>query len=841
MQPIAQKYLNICFSGSTQSLCSLQARKQVISFGRVLSRAAASRIETGEWQLFNHLKPLCKSLAAYNKNASKVPEPVQIEWLKRLKLNSPPEATIITAIGQRKLEIIGLNISMMQQSSEVGQVDVLQQRERRNIPCDNHFEPASANKAMVTADAISASGNTLTSMNSPSTDDSDTESAFQTTLVVEAHGNPANIAALVNDLQLHDVALKIRQPCFIDPMKADTFQCQTNYLKLKLLVSLDECILDVRFGPTGKNLVIMGCDDYDDSSLGIWQQGADGNWLQKGLVEDYRKIFRCQLNRLENTLLSSSDNGIVTVNTLNSDGRWVLAEVLEHTPTHKNYPKVQVAFSPLQDKIMSWDPQTGKINVLREDSNGRWTPLTQTKEICHFQQCGPQQPLFKATNNYLLTYQGTTATIWNCSNESNCLVEKKVIECNRNILSAQLSDDEQHALILTEGPQVVFQGCDLDGNWSQIGEICHPESRLNRLNNRITNVICNASFNASGQYALTLDADDKAIISGYDDDGVWGVKTEIQGCAKAEFSPSGRKLLARLFQNKGQTLEHSGISEAIFSLSYGNFQLWNCNSTGGWLDKGQTLEHSGCSDVIFSPSENLLLSYGNETNFACIWGDDEEGNLVEKAKVGHQGGIDYAAFNTQEDSVLTRSRDRTLKITALNSQGKWQEQLVVQDQSDTCDARFSLSGYLAYTISLDETACILGRDDSGKWVKQAVTTPGAYSVDGAQFNELDNHFLIYGNKTNRKDKRQPGLVQLWGIDDDGKWAEKEQIKLDYPVKLAKFSPDSDHLVIQCHDKRRQFSLAEAAIALLWKIPASPGKVGKNQACNTIELSNSLLL
>ena len=303
---------------------------------------------------------------------------------------------------------------------------------------------------------------------------------------------------------------------------------------------------------------------------------------------------------------------------------------------------------------------------------------------------------------------------------------------------------------------------------------------------------------------LTRARGKKVIISGYHENGTWVGKVEIDGCTKARFSPSGRKILAEL--------------------GSGTFKLLDCNSTEGQLDKGQGFEHSGSHDAIFSPSENLLLSYGSESNFACIWGDDEAGNLVERARVCHQGGIDYAAFNAREDCMLTRSRDRTVKIQGLDSQGEWQEQFEVQHQNTVRIARFSPSERLIYTVSLDKTACILERDDSGQWMKQVVSSPDAYQIYGAHFNELETHFLIYGNKTNRKDKRKPGFVQLfvrlWGTDDD-QWIRKEQIKLDHPVKMALFSPDSEHLIIHCNNIQRGPGVSKAGggTALLWKIPA----------------------
>ncbi|WP_257295604.1 WD40 repeat domain-containing protein, partial [Endozoicomonas sp. YOMI1] len=439
------------------------------------------------------------------------------------------------------------------------------------------------------------------------------------------------------------------------------------------------------------------------------------------------------------------------------------------------------------------DPQAGNIIVLRKYSNGRWVSLTQP--ISHYQQTGPQQPHFKATDNFLLAYCGRAATIWGFSDKGNYLVEKGVFECDGNIGSAQLSDDERHAVVFTWGSQALFLGCDDDGNWSQVGNVHHPETMISDDNQAHTNLICQAAFNASGQHALTRDIDNKVIISGYDGSGAWVRKAEIKGCAEARFSPSGHKFLARL--------------------GSGRFKLWDCKSTGERLDDGQVLEHIGSREVVFSPSENRLLSYGDDTNFACLWVNDDEGNLVEEARVFHQEGVDYAAFNPQEDSVLTCGMDLTLKIQGLDSQGKWQEQLMARHQNSILDARFSHSGRLAYSVGLDDTACILGRDANGQWLKQAVTGSDDYSIDGADLDELDSHFLTYGNKI--YDQHQPGLVQLWGIDGEGNWVEKEQIKLDYPVKQARFSPDSEHLVINCNND------SDDATALLWKIPASPGQ------------------
>ena len=581
----------------------------------------------------------------------------------------------------------------------------------------------------------------------------------------------------------------------IDPTKSDIFHCQANCLELKLDVSFGSSIHYASFSPTSQNLLISGCDSLRDHSLRIWRQRADGNWSENGRVKDSQEISH-QLNSSENALLSSSHDGNVKVSTLNSVGCWEEALVLP--PLKEGYPPVVASFSPLQDKIMSYDHMTGKINVFSESSDGKWFRLRpQEGEISCSLRAGVMQTPFKATDNYLLTHEHREATIWYCGGQFYPF-KKFTMHRHTDIQGVLLSDDERHAMIFSQANQVDFLGCDVDGNWSSIGTVRHSEQEVNHDSTSVPNSICTASFNASGQYALTKDNAQNVIISGYDNNGAWVGKIAISGCDHAAFSPSGGKLLA--------------------NLGSGFFKLWDCNRIGSSLDESQAIEHIDSDNAIFSPSENLLLSHGNKTDYVCIWGNDKEGNLVEQAKVCHPGGISSAAFNAQEDSVLTcGSNDCTVKIQGLDSQGLWQEWLVVKHQDKIDEAQFSSSGRLAFTVSEDTTACILGCDDNGKWTKQAVTSPDGYSIMGAHFNGVDNHFLTYGNKINGEDNSKPGLVQLWGIVNDGKWAKIELITLDHSVMMAKFSPDSDHLMIHCKNNHA----SEGSTALLWKIPGSP--------------------
>ncbi|MBO9480280.1 WD40 repeat domain-containing protein [Salinisphaera sp. G21_0] len=616
--------------------------------------------------------------------------------------------------------------------------------------------------------------------------------------------------------QLQDVAVNNRQPDTIDPMVEDIFHCQTDYLRLEAKLIVDYSVFDASFSPANEYLVIHGCS-RDGHRLGIWRPGTDGKWLDehnwKSLAPD--AVMRYQLNNPGLTILSDNHDGSVLVSKSKDIDPGQEEVALEHTPGNEESPKEMAGFRPLQDKIITRDVQTGKISVWGEDINGRWTPLTQNKEIRHWPMKDSVQMCFGARSNCLLTCEGRTATFWSCNDESKCLEEIKTIECNSKISSVQFSDDERHALILTECNEVVFVGCDADGNWLQIGEISHHEGRLNHLNEHEGSVVY-ASINATGQHTLTLDKDRKALISGYDDDGAWVVKTEMQDCAYARFSPSGRKLRASLYKPEGSN------SETIYSPTNVNYKVFDCSRL-----KAQTLEHAGSSDIIFSPSENLLLSYGFSSNYACIWGDDGAGNLVEKARAGnYQTGISRAAFNAQEDSVLTLDFGKNVKIQGLDSQGKLQEQLLVVQHSDYIfDAQFSHSGSLAYSISLG-TACILGREMNGEWIKLAQTnsTPGVYCIEGAHFNGPENHFLTYGNKLDREDQHQPGLVQLWGIDDDGNWVEKDKVILDHNVGMVKFSPDGDHLFIYCFNEQRDpADDSNFSTVLVWKIPATSGQ------------------
>ena len=416
------------------------------------SSAATSRIETNERQLFNNLEPLRKSVVAYNKDISEASASDQIKSLRRLRQNSPNELTIITAISKRRLEIIGLNMSMIQPLAGAGLTNVTQQHEQRIIPCDSRTDPESVDQGMAAAGAVPTATHTLTSLNSPSTEDSATGALPTKAVTAEASGTAADSAVAVYDKQLQDV-VPDRQPVNAEPVVTRIYHCRTNYLKLREEVRLRNQIVDVSFSPMGKNLFIRGRDTKDDFSLQIWRQGADGDWMQKGETGgDSAAIGRYELNRSENTLLTISRNGYMRVSTLNSDGHWENAVELELTPYSEDYPPMVAEFSPLQDKIMTYDPPTGKINVLRADSNGRWIPMTQAKEIRNSQKAGQQQGPFRATDHHLLTYKGTTATIWGCNDENNCVEELKTIECNENIRCAQLSHDEQHAVIfLREG------------------------------------------------------------------------------------------------------------------------------------------------------------------------------------------------------------------------------------------------------------------------------------------------------------------------------------------------------------------------------------------------------
>ncbi|MBO9495072.1 WD40 repeat domain-containing protein [Thalassotalea sp. G20_0] len=534
------------------------------------------------------------------------------------------------------------------------------------------------------------------------------------------------------------------EPGSIDFAKSEIFQCRSNCLEFKLKANFGCYILDASLSPTSKNLLISGCDTLRDHILRTWQQDANGNWSQNGSIGGSQKIF-CQLNRAEDKLLSLCDDGNVKVSTLNNDGCWEEVVALAHTPLEKGYPPLTANFSPLQDKIVSFDPRNLKTNILRLDSNGRWTPLHQPEEISYSFRSLEKKSPFKITNNYLLTCKDRSATIWDCSDESNCLVEKEVMHSNGEIEDAHLSNDERHALI--------------------------------------------------------RDIDKNVKIFGYDNNGDWVGKKTISDCNYAAFSPSGRKLLAYLGR--------------------GAFKLCNCNSNDDTLDKDQFFRHIGSDTAIFSPSENFLLSYGNQTSDVCIWGDDGEGNLINKAWIRHQGAINNAAFNDQEDSVLTSSlNDNTVKIQSLDSQGQWQEQLVVQLKSRVDHSRFSLSGRLASALGFttDTESYILWRDDDGKWKKHTVTIPDGYVIRGAEFNRADNHFLTYGSKDIQKDHHKPGFVQLWGRGDDGKWIDEELITLDHHVRRANFSPDGDYLIIHCADDLTCV-IPKGSTVLLWKIPA----------------------
>ncbi|WP_257263542.1 hypothetical protein, partial [Endozoicomonas sp. ONNA2] len=400
--------------------------------------SAASRIATDEGQSFYDLKPPHKSVVAFvNNPASEIPERELVQSLQPLKLDLAPEPMVTTAIQKRKVAELNpktsnADLAEVSQTHEHVQYDCSSEpvsADEATVPGSvsaNSPEPGSADEARVPEGSF-ISGNTLTSLNRPSTDDSgtdsstydsesdasaydsdssdskastdesDTESACQTVLTAGVFGAAANNDASV---PLQGVALENSQSGKIDAKTADIFHCDGNYLKLKKVIKFGRDVYDARFSPTSKNLVIHGCDRNDDRVLGIWQQTADGNWSQNGKIRE--DTFRFEFNRSEDTFLSISHDGNVTVSQLNSDGIWEAAVVLAHRPSTngEDIVPVRAGFSPRQDKIMTYDFWAGKIKVLPQDSNGQWNPLTQTG-ISHCRLPGPQQPPFNATDHYL--------------------------------------------------------------------------------------------------------------------------------------------------------------------------------------------------------------------------------------------------------------------------------------------------------------------------------------------------------------------------------------------------------------------------------------------------------
>ncbi|WP_257265313.1 hypothetical protein, partial [Endozoicomonas sp. ONNA2] len=68
------------------------------------------------------------------------------------------------------------------------------------------------------------------------------------------------------------------EPDPVAPAKRDIFQCRANCLEFILQDSFDCYIMHASFSPTGKNLLINGCDTLREHSLITWRQDEDGNW-----------------------------------------------------------------------------------------------------------------------------------------------------------------------------------------------------------------------------------------------------------------------------------------------------------------------------------------------------------------------------------------------------------------------------------------------------------------------------------------------------------------------------------------------------------------------------------
>lgn len=165
--------------------------------------------------------------------------------------------------------------------------------------------------------------------------------------------------------QLPDVAVNNRQPDTINPMVEDIFHCQTDYLRLEAkLIFSNYSVFDASFSPASESLVIHCCS-RDGYRLGIWRPGTDGKWLDEhkwhSLAPDAVMLY--QLNKSGLTILSDNHDGSVLVSKSKDIDPGQEEVALDHTPGNEESPKEMPDFSPLQDKIITRDVQTGKISV----------------------------------------------------------------------------------------------------------------------------------------------------------------------------------------------------------------------------------------------------------------------------------------------------------------------------------------------------------------------------------------------------------------------------------------------------------------------------------------------
>ncbi|WP_257291372.1 F-box/WD repeat-containing protein [Endozoicomonas sp. ONNA1] len=197
------------------------------------------------------------------------------------------------------------------------------------------------------------------------------------------------------------------------------------------------------------------------------------------------------------------------------------------------------------------------------------------------------------------------------------------------------------------------------------------------------------------------------------------------------------------------------------------------------------ITHGGkVREATFS-SDGQHLATASSDHTAKIYCREANGSWEVKDTITHNRLVSSASFSSDGRYLVTACDDGTAKIHGLEDHGSWEEKACISHKNYINSATFSADSRRVVTHSSHNTVKIIGRRNNDSW--EVEDTFHRNLITSATLSPDGRHMIIFASRD--------CVIEIHGQLDSGLWVVTSTIKLEDPVFLANFSPNSCHLIL----------------------------------------------